>query len=41
MSTESTQNEEIFVNIGAFCIDPVDMESHSALTPLAVSLTPR
>ncbi len=50
-STESTQNNEIFVNVGAFCIDSVnveshsgvdsvDMESHSALTQLTWSLTP-
>jgi hypothetical protein len=50
-STESTQNNEIFVNVGAFCIDSVnveshsgvdsvDMESHSALTQLTGSLNP-
>ncbi len=40
-STESTQNDEIFVSVGAFCIDSVDMESHSELTQLTCSLTPR
>ncbi len=38
-STEST-NDEIFVNVGAFCIDSVDIESHSTLTQLMWSLTP-
>ncbi len=38
-STESTRNDEIFINVGAFCVDSVDMESHSALTQLTVSLT--
>ncbi len=43
-STESTWNDEIFVNVGAFCIDSccgvflrvdsVDVVSHSALTQL-------
>ncbi len=40
-STESTRNDEIFVNVGAFCVDSVDVESHSALTQLTWSLTPR
>jgi hypothetical protein len=40
-STESTRNDEILVNVGAFCIDSVDVESHSALTMLMWSLTPR
>ncbi len=39
-STKSTRNDEIFVNVGAFCINLVDMESHSALTQLKGSLTP-
>ncbi len=40
-STESTRNNKIFVNVGVFCVDSVDMESHSALTQLTWSLTPR
>jgi hypothetical protein len=39
MSTESTQNDEIFVNAGSFCVDSVDVESHSALTQLMGSLS--
>jgi hypothetical protein len=31
-STESTLNDEIFVNVGVFCVGSVDVESHSALT---------
>jgi hypothetical protein len=41
MSTESTRNDKIFVNVGVFCVDSVDMESHSTLTQLTWSLTPR
>ncbi len=41
MSTESTQNDKIFVNVGVFCVDSVDVESHSTLTQLTWSLTPR
>jgi hypothetical protein len=41
MSTESTRNDKIFVNVGVFCVDSVDVESHSALTQLTKSLTPR
>jgi hypothetical protein len=37
-SPESTVNDEIFVNVGAFC---VDVESHSVLTQLTWSLTLR
>jgi hypothetical protein len=51
-STELTWNEtscqlsqcgmiKIFVNVGAFCVDSVDVESHSVLTQLTWSLTPR
>jgi hypothetical protein len=40
-STESTQNDEIFINIDAFCTDLVNVESQSALTQLTRSLTPR
>ncbi len=40
-STESTRNDEIFVNVCAFCVDSVDVESLSALTQLMVSLTLR
>jgi hypothetical protein len=40
-STESTRNDEIFVNVGAFCVDSVDVESPSALDQLTRSLTPR
>jgi hypothetical protein len=40
MSTESTQNDKIFVNVGVFCVDSVDVEFHSALTQLTESLTP-
>jgi hypothetical protein len=40
-STESMGNDEIFVNVGAFCVNSVDVESHSALTQLTWSLTPR
>ncbi len=39
-STESTRNGEIFENVGAFCINSVDVESHSALTQLTWSLIP-
>jgi hypothetical protein len=39
MSTESTRNGEVFVNVGAFCVDSVDVESHSTLTQLKWSLT--
>ncbi len=38
-STESTRNDEIFVNVGAFWVDSVDVESHSGLTQLTWSLT--
>ncbi len=38
-STESMWNDEIFVNVGVFCVDSVDAESHSALTQLTKSLT--
>ncbi len=37
-STESTRNDKIFINVGVFCVDSVDMESHSALTQLTWSL---
>jgi hypothetical protein len=40
-STESTRNDKIFINVGVFCVDSVDMESHSALTQLTWSLIPR
>jgi hypothetical protein len=40
MSTKSTRNDEIFVNVSAFCVDSVDVESNSALTQLTGSLTP-
>ncbi len=40
-STELTRNDEIFLNVGAFCADTVDVESHSELTQLTWSLTPR
>ncbi len=33
-STESTQNDKIFVNVGVFCVDSVDVKPHSALTQL-------
>ncbi len=39
-STDSTQNDEIFVNVGAFCTDSVHVESHSELTQLTGSHTP-
>jgi hypothetical protein len=39
MSTESTRNDKIFVNVGVFCVDSVDVESHSALTQLTWNLT--
>jgi hypothetical protein len=39
MSTESTWNDKIFVNVSVFCVDSVDVESHSALTQLTESLT--
>ncbi len=39
-STESTRNDKIFVNVGVFCVDSVDVESNSALTQLTWSLTP-
>jgi hypothetical protein len=32
-------NEEIFVNVGAFCVDAVDTKSHSVLTQLTWCLT--
>jgi hypothetical protein len=38
MSTESIQNDEIFINVDAFCVDSVDVESHIALTQLTKSL---
>ncbi len=38
-SNESMQNNEIFVNVGAFCVVSVDVESHSVLTQLTWSLT--
>jgi hypothetical protein len=34
MSTESMQNDKILVNVGVFCVDSVDVESHSVLTQL-------
>jgi hypothetical protein len=34
MSTESTWTDEIFINVGAFFIDSIDVESQSALTQL-------
>ncbi len=37
----STRNDEIFVNVGASCIDSVDVEFDSALIQLTKSLTPR
>jgi hypothetical protein len=40
-STESTRNDKIFVNVGVFCVDSVDMKSHSPLTQLTGSLTSR
>ncbi len=40
-SLKSTRNDKIFVNIGVFCVDSVDVESHSALTQLTWSLAPR
>ncbi len=40
-STESTRNDKIFVNVGVFRVDSVDMKSHSALTQLTLSLIPR
>jgi hypothetical protein len=40
-STEPTRSEKIFVNVGVFCVDSVDMESHSALTQLTWSLISR
>ncbi len=40
-STESTRNDKIFVNVGVFCVDSVDVQSHSALTQLTWSLAPR
>jgi hypothetical protein len=39
-STESTRNDKIFVNVGVFCVNSVDVESHSTLTQLTWSLTP-
>jgi hypothetical protein len=38
--TESTRKDEIFVNTGAFRVDSVDVESHSALTQLTWNPTP-
>jgi hypothetical protein len=38
-SFESTQNDKIFVKVGIFCVDSVDVESNSALTQLMWSLT--
>ncbi len=35
-STESTRNEEIFLNVGAFCVDLVDM--YCSLTPHPLSV---
>ncbi len=40
-STESTRNDKIFVIVGVFCVDSVDVESHSTLTQLSWSLIPR
>ncbi len=40
-STESTRNDKIFLNVGVFRVDSVDMESHSVLTQLRWSLIPR
>jgi hypothetical protein len=37
-STESIGNDDIFVNIGAFCFHSVDVESHSVLTQTICSL---
>ncbi len=39
-STESTRNDKIFINVGVFCIDSVDVKGHSMLTQLTWSLTP-
>jgi hypothetical protein len=41
MSTKSTRNVKNFVNVGVFCVDSVDVESHSELTQLTESLIPR
>ncbi len=49
-SAESIQSDEILINIGVICVDPVDVDSHSAgdsvdldphsaLTQLTESLT--
>jgi hypothetical protein len=40
-STESMRNDKIFVNVGVFYVDSVDVESHSMLTQLTWSLIPR
>ncbi len=41
MTTESTWNDEIFVNVGAFCVDSVDVESHFALAQLTGQVASR
>ncbi len=38
-STESTQKAPTFTKISSFCVDSVDMDSHSALTQSTCSLT--
>jgi hypothetical protein len=40
-SIESMQNDKIFVNVGVFCVDSVDVESPSSLTQLTWSLSVR
>jgi hypothetical protein len=40
-STESMRNDNIFVIVSVFCVDSVDVESHTALTQLMWSLIPR
>jgi hypothetical protein len=37
----SMRNDKIFVNVGVFFVDPVDVVSHSTLTHLMWSLIPR
>jgi hypothetical protein len=39
MSTEPTQKEPTFTKISSFCVDSVDVESHSPLTQSKWSLT--
>jgi hypothetical protein len=40
MSTESTRNDKIFVNVSVFWVDSVYTKSHSTLTQLTWSLIP-